>query len=104
MSAPVVSSVLDLIGNTPLVRLNRVVAHAQLIGRDISLEATQDVLHDLLRANDRRVTIEEIQKQVAQHFNIRVSDMHSARRARSSVRSCSAASSCRRGSAHLAKY
>jgi len=66
--------------------LNRVVAHAQLVGRDISLEATQDVLHDLLRANDRRVTIEEIQKQVASHFNIRTSDMHSARRARSVAR------------------
>ena len=66
--------------------LNRVVAHAQLIGRDITIEATQEVLHDLLRANDRRVTIEEIQKQVANHFNIRVSDMHSARRARSVAR------------------
>ncbi|HEX9702429.1 MAG TPA: chromosomal replication initiator protein DnaA [Rhodospirillales bacterium] len=66
--------------------LNRVVAHAQLVGREISLEATQDVLHDLLRANDRRVTIEEIQKRVAAHFNIRVSDMHSARRARSVAR------------------
>ena len=62
--------------------LNRVVAHSQLVGRDITLEATQDVLHDLLRANDRRVTIEEIQKQVASHFNIRTSDMHSARRSR----------------------
>jgi len=66
--------------------LNRVVAHAQLIGRDITLETTQEVLHDLLRANDRRVTIEEIQKRVAAHFNIRVSDMHSARRARSVAR------------------
>jgi len=66
--------------------LNRVVAHSQLVGRDISLEATQEVLHDLLRANDRRVTIEEIQKQVASHFNIRTSDMHSARRARSVAR------------------
>jgi len=66
--------------------LNRVVAHAQLVGRDISLETTQEVLHDLLRANDRRVTIEEIQKQVASHFNIRISDMHSARRARSVAR------------------
>jgi chromosomal replication initiator protein len=66
--------------------LNRVVAHSQLIGRDISLEATQEVLHDLLRANDRRVTIEEIQKRVSQHFNIRISDMHSARRARSVAR------------------
>ncbi len=66
--------------------LNRVVAHSQLVGRDITLESTQEVLHDLLRANDRRVTIEEIQKRVAEHFNIRISDMHSARRARSVAR------------------
>ena len=66
--------------------LNRVVAHAQLVGRDITIETTQEVLHDLLRANDRRVTIEEIQKRVAAHFNIRISDMHSARRARSVAR------------------
>jgi chromosomal replication initiator protein len=66
--------------------LNRVVAHSQLVGRPITLETSQEVLHDLLRANDRRVTIEEIQKKVAEHFNIRVSDMHSARRARSVAR------------------
>lgn len=66
--------------------LNRVVAHAQLMGRDITLETTQEVLHDLLRANDRRVTIDEIQKQVASHYNIRIADMHSARRARSVAR------------------
>ena len=66
--------------------LNRVAAHAQLVGREVSLESAQDVLHDLIRANDRRVTIEEIQKKVASHFNIRTSDMHSARRARSVAR------------------
>jgi chromosomal replication initiator protein len=66
--------------------LNRVVAHAQLVGREISLETTQEVLHDLLRSNDRRVSIEDIQKRVAEHFNIRVSDMHSARRARAVAR------------------
>jgi chromosomal replication initiator protein len=66
--------------------LNRVVAHAQLMGREITLETTQDVLHDLLRANDRRITMDEIQKQVAAHFNIRVADMYSARRARSVAR------------------
>ncbi len=66
--------------------LNRVVAHATLVGRDITLEATQEVLHDLLRANDRRVTIEEIQKRVAEHFNVRIADMHSARRARAVAR------------------
>ena len=66
--------------------LNRVAAHASLVGRDITLESVQDVLHDLIRAHDRRVTIEEIQKKVAAHFNIRTSDMHSARRARSVAR------------------
>lgn len=66
--------------------LNRVVAHSQLVGRDLTLETAQEVLHDLLRANDRRVTIEEIQKRVAEHFNIRVSEMHSARRSRSVAR------------------
>ncbi len=66
--------------------LNRIVAHLTLVARPITLETTQEVLHDLLRANDRRVTIEEIQKRVAEHFNIRVSDMHSARRARAVAR------------------
>ncbi|NBX03305.1 MAG: chromosomal replication initiator protein DnaA [Alphaproteobacteria bacterium] len=62
--------------------LNRVVAHSTLVGRPITLETTQEVLHDLLRANDRRLSIEDIQKQVAGHYNIKVSDMHSARRSR----------------------
>ena len=56
------------------------------MGRSITLETTQEVLHDLLRANDRRVTIEEIQKRVAEHYNVRVADMHSARRARAVAR------------------
>ena len=66
--------------------LNRVAAHTQLVGRELTLETCQEVLHDLLRANNRRVTIEEIQKRVAEHFNIRIADMHSARRARSVAR------------------
>ena len=66
--------------------LNRVVAHATLVGRPVTLETTQELLQDLLRANDRRISIEEIQKRVAEHFNIRVSDMHSARRARAVAR------------------
>ncbi len=66
--------------------LNRVIAHSQLVGREIGLEMVQDVLHDVLRASERRVTIEEIQKRVAEHFNIKVSDMHSARRARAVAR------------------
>ncbi|MFQ5783694.1 MAG: chromosomal replication initiator protein DnaA [Alphaproteobacteria bacterium] len=66
--------------------LNRVVAHATLVGRPVTLETTQELLQDLLRANDRRVTIEEIQKRVSEHFNVRVADMHSARRARAVAR------------------
>jgi chromosomal replication initiator protein len=66
--------------------LNRVIAHAQLLGRPITLESTQEALSDLLRAHDRRVTIEEIQKKVAEHYNIRLTDMSSARRARNVAR------------------
>ena len=66
--------------------LNRITAHAQLVGRGIDIEMAQEVLHDLLRANDRRVTIDEIQKRVAEHYNIRLGDMHSARRARAVAR------------------
>ncbi len=66
--------------------LNRIFAHTQLVGRALTLEGAQEVLHDLLRANDRRVTIDEIQKRVAEHYNIRLADMHSARRARAVAR------------------
>jgi chromosomal replication initiator protein len=66
--------------------LNRIAAHAQLVGREVTLESAQEVLHDLLRANDRRVTIDEIQKRVAEHYNIRLADMHSARRSRAVAR------------------
>jgi chromosomal replication initiator protein len=66
--------------------LNRIAAHAQLVGRDITLESAQEVLHDLLRSNERRVTIDEIQRKVAEHFNIRLGEMTSDRRARAVAR------------------
>ena len=66
--------------------LNRVLAYASLVGRAITLETTQEVLQDLLRANDRRVTIDDIQRRVAEHYNIRLADMHSERRARAVAR------------------
>ena len=66
--------------------LNRLLAHANLFGRPITLESTQEVLHDVLKAHDRRVTIEEIQRKVAEHWSIRLTDMTSARRARSVAR------------------
>jgi chromosomal replication initiator protein len=66
--------------------LNRIAAHVQLVGRDITLESVQEVLHDLLRSNERRVTIDEIQKKVAEHFNIKLGEMTSDRRARAVAR------------------
>ena len=66
--------------------LNRLIAHANLFGRSVTLETTQEVLHDILKAHDRRVTIEEIQRKVAEHYNIRLTDMASARRARAVAR------------------
>jgi chromosomal replication initiator protein len=52
----------------------------------VTLETTQEVLHDIIKAHDRRITIEEIQKKVAEHFSIRITDMSSARRARNVAR------------------
>ena len=66
--------------------LNRLIAHANLFGRPVTLESAQEVLRDILRAHDRRVTIEEIQRKVAEHYNIRLTDMSSARRSRQVAR------------------
>jgi chromosomal replication initiator protein len=66
--------------------LNRIAAHVQLVGRDITLESVQEVLRDLLRSSERRVTIDEIQKKVAEHFNIKLGEMTSDRRARAVAR------------------
>lgn len=66
--------------------LTRLSANVQLVGGDISLELAHTLLHDLLRAHDRRVTMDEIQKRVAEHFQIRLSDMSSARRSRTVAR------------------
>ena len=65
---------------------NRIVAHASLVGRTITVEMARETLSDLIRASSRRVTVDDIQKQVSKHFSIRTSDMFSARRARSIAR------------------
>lgn len=77
----IVSNVRELEG-----ALKRVVAYASLVGRPITPDMTQEVLRDLLRSNDRRVTIEEIQRRVAEYYNVRLADMLSARRARAVAR------------------
>ena len=56
--------------------LNRVVAHAQLVGREVTLATTQDLLHDRLPPNDRRVPIELIPNTASAHVNTAASDMH----------------------------
>jgi chromosomal replication initiator protein len=93
LTVPIPSKVLEFLAHkiTSNVRelegaLIRISAHAQLVGREITLESTAESLKDLLKANDKRVTIEEIQKRVAAHFNIRVAEMHSARRSRAVAR------------------
>ncbi len=62
--------------------LQRVLAHASLLGRQIDLDMAQHCLTDILRASDRKVTIEEIQRHVAEHYNIRLSDLVGPKRLR----------------------
>ena len=66
--------------------LNRMAAHASLVGRTLTIEMAADVLKDVLRANERHITIEEIQRNVCAHFNIKMTDMSSPRRARAVAR------------------
>ncbi|NUY39450.1 chromosomal replication initiator protein DnaA [Wolbachia endosymbiont of Litomosoides brasiliensis] len=65
--------------------LNKV-AHTSLIGRSMTVESASETLMDLLRSNHRSITIAEIQKKIAEFFNIKVTDMHSNRRLRGLVR------------------
>ncbi len=66
--------------------LTRLFAHASLIGREINLDMTQECLADILRASERKVTIDEIIRKVADHYTLRISDLLSARRARQVAR------------------
>ena len=66
--------------------LNRLAVHASLQDSDITVDLVKDVLKDLLRTNSRKITIDEIQKKVVEHYNIKLSDMHSPRRSRSVAR------------------
>ncbi len=66
--------------------LTRLFAFASLVGREISLEMTQDCLADILRASDRKITVEEIPRRVSEHYNIRLSDMIGPKRLRSYAR------------------
>ncbi|MXW85329.1 MAG: chromosomal replication initiator protein DnaA [Boseongicola sp. SB0673_bin_14] len=66
--------------------LMRLFAFASLVGREITMELTQDCLSDVLRASDRKITVEEIQRKVSEHFNIRLSDLIGPKRVRTFAR------------------
>ena len=66
--------------------LRRVVANSQFTGNPITLEFAREALKDLRALQDKLVTIENIQKTVAEYYKIRVSDLVSKRRSRSIAR------------------
>lgn len=66
--------------------LNKVVAYARFHGRAISLEVAKEALKDLLNAHNRQLSIEHIQKTVADYYKIKVADMHSKKRTRAIAR------------------
>lgn len=81
LAEKITSSVRELEG-----ALLRVAAHVQLMGGEVTLERTCDILRDVLSVADRRVSIEDVQRKVAERYNIRVSEMTSKRRERSVAR------------------
>ena len=66
--------------------LNRVIANANFTGRPITIDFVREALRDLLALQDKLVTIENIQKTVAEYYKIRVADLLSKRRSRSVAR------------------
>ncbi len=62
--------------------LTRLFAFASLVGKEINIDLVQECLSDILRTSERKVTIEEIIRKVAEHYNLRMTDLISARRAR----------------------
>jgi chromosomal replication initiator protein len=66
--------------------LNKLIAYAQLTGQEVSLSLAEEQLTDILSANRRRITIDEIQRTVCQFYRIDRSEMSSKRRARAVVR------------------
>jgi len=78
LSSRITSNVRELEG-----ALTRLTAHATLTGKTIDMPFTRHVLRDLLQEKIKLITIEDIQKMIANYYNIRIQDMRSARRSRS---------------------
>ena len=66
--------------------LTRLFAFASLVGRPIDLDMASECLADVLRASERKVTVEEIIRQVADHYNVRMADLMGPRRSRAIAR------------------
>ncbi|MFO7920425.1 MAG: chromosomal replication initiator protein DnaA [Nioella sp.] len=66
--------------------LTRLFAFADLIGCEITMDMTQECLSDILRATDRKVTMDEIIKKTCEHYHLRQSDLMSPSRARNIAR------------------
>ncbi len=81
MASKITTNIRELEGS-----LNKVVAHATLMKRDITIDAVRETLSDILRANGKAITIDDIQKTVAEFYQIRMADMTSARRMKSVAR------------------
>jgi len=62
--------------------LTRLFAFASLVGREIDMDLVQDCLSDVIKTSDRKITIEEIQRKVSDHYNIRLSDLIGPKRLR----------------------
>ena len=62
--------------------LNRLIVHCDISNTAATLSRAKELLHDLLKSNKRRITIDDIQRQVSDHYGIQPSEMSSARRSR----------------------
>ena len=81
LARTITRNVRELVGG-----LNKLLAYAQLTGQEVSLQLAEEQLTDILSANRRRITIDEIQRTVCQFYRIDRAEMSSKRRARAVVR------------------
>ncbi len=81
MALKITSNIRELEGS-----LNKIVAYSTLMKRDISVENVRETLSDILRVNGKTLTIDNIQKAVAQFYQIRMADMSSTRRMKAIAR------------------
>ena len=66
--------------------LNRLIAHSQLTQQEITIDTVHQLLQDLFRNYNKVITLDEIQKKIAEFYNIKMADMHSSRRSRDIAR------------------